>query len=146
MSNIEKLLADKGYQVWSVAPDEMVFNAIRIMAEKDIGALPVVQSGKLVGIISERDYTRKVILKDRSSKNTRVMEIMTTDVYHIAPSMGIEECMALMSRHHFRHLPVVLDGELIGMVSITDVVKEIIHHQQITIDHLEHAVSWGESY
>lgn len=146
MGTVEELLADKGYKIWSVAPEEMVYNAIKLMADKNIGALPVLQSGKMVGIISERDYTRKVILQDRSSKNTRVMEIMTTDVKHITPNESIKVCMTIMSKNHIRHLPVVLDGELIGMVSINDVVKEIIHDQKDKIDQLEHNISWGESY
>lgn len=146
MNTVEKILANKGYTVWSVAPEDTVFHAIKLMADKDIGALPVLQSGKLIGIFSERDYTRKVILQERSSKNTRVMEIMTTDVFSISPTISMDQCMAIMSKHHFRHLPVVLDNELIGMVSILDVVKEIIHEQQIKIDHLEHTISWGESY
>lgn len=146
MNTVETLLAKKGYKVWSVAPEDTVYHAIKLMADKDIGALPVVQSGKLIGIISERDYTRKVILQERSSKHTRVMEIMTTDVFHISPAISMDQCMAIMSKHHFRHLPVVLDNELIGMVSILDVVKDIISEQQIKIDHLEHTISWGESY
>lgn len=146
MGTVEELLADKGYKIWSVAPEEMVYNAIKLMADKNIGALPVLQSGKMVGIISERDYTRKVILQDRSSKNTRVMEIMTNDVKHITPNESIKVCMTIMSKNHIRHLPVVLDGELIGMVSINDIVKEIIHDQKDKIDQLEHNISWGESY
>ncbi len=146
MGTVEELLADKGYKIWSVAPEEVVYNAIKLMADKNIGALPVLQSGKMVGILSERDYTRKVILQDRSSKNTRVMEIMTTDVKHITPNASIKACMAIMSKNHIRHLPVVLDGELIGMVSINDVVKEIINGQKDKIDQLEHNISWGESY
>ena len=146
LGTVEQLLADKGYKIWSVAPEETVFNAIKLMAEKDIGALPVLLSGKLVGILSERDYTRKVILQDRSSKNTRVMEIMTTEVFHISPAMSIDECMRIMSKNHFRHLPVVLDNELIGIISILDVVKAIIHEQKDKIEQLEHNISWGESY
>ena len=146
LGTVEKLLADKGYTIWSVNPDDTVFDAIKLMADKDIGALPVLRSGKLVGIFSERDYTRKVILQDRSSKNTRVMEIMTTEVFHISPAMGIDECMRIMSKNHFRHLPVVLDNELIGIISILDVVKAIIHEQKDKIEQLEHNISWGESY
>ena len=146
MGTVEQLLADKGYKIWSVSPEDTVFDAIKLMAEKDIGAVPVLLSGKLVGILSERDYTRKVILQDRSSKNTQVMEIMTPDVFHITPAMSIDECMRMMSQRHFRHLPVVLDGELIGMISITDVIKAIIDEQKSKIEQLEHNISWGESY
>lgn len=146
MGTVEKLLSNKGYKIWSVAPEDTVYNAIKLMADKDIGALPVLQSGKLIGILSERDYTRKVVLQERSSKNTRVMEIMTADVKHISPSISIEQCMSIMSKNHFRHLPVVLDNELIGMVSIVDVVKAMIDEQKDKIDLLEHNITWGESY
>ncbi len=146
MGTVEHLLADKGYKIWSIPPDATVFDAIKLMAEKDIGALPVVEDSKLIGIFSERDYTRKVILQDRSSKNTRVSDIMTVDVFHITPTMGIDECMRIMSKNHFRHLPVVLDNELIGIISILDVVKAVIDAQKEKIQHLEHDISWGESY
>lgn len=146
MYTVEKLLAEKGYNIWSVSPQDTVYNALKLMADKDIGALPVVLGSKLVGILSERDYTRKVILHERSSKNTRVMEIMTQDVFHISPAMGIDECMRIMSRNHFRHLPVILDNELVGMISIIDVVKAVIDEQQGRISQLEHNISWSESY
>ena len=146
MGTVEQLLLDKGYKIWSVAPEDTVFDAIKLMAEKDIGAVPVLLSGKLVGILSERDYTRKVILQDRSSKNTKVMDIMTAEVFHISPAMSIDDCMRMMSQRHFRHLPVVLDNELIGMISITDVIKAIINEQKDKIEQLEHNITWGESY
>ena len=146
MYTVEKLLSAKGYTIWSVSPEETVYHALKLMADKDIGALPVLLAGKLVGILSERDYTRKVILHERSSKNTRVMEIMTQDVFHISPAMGLDECMRIMSKHHFRHLPVVLENELVGMISIIDVVKAIIDEQQGRINQLEHNIRWSESY
>lgn len=146
MGTVEQLLGQKGYKIWSVAPEDTVYEAIRLMADKDIGALPVVTSGRLVGIISERDYTRKVILQERSSKTTQVAEIMTTNVFHITPTMGIDECMRIMSKNHFRHLPVVLDNELIGIISILDVIKAVVDAQRDKIQHLEHNISWGESY
>lgn len=146
MGTVEQLLADKGYKIWSVSPHDTVFDAIKLMAERDIGAVPVLLDGKLVGILSERDYTRKVILQDRSSKNTQVREFMTAEVSHITPAMSIHECMRIMSQRHFRHLPVVLDNELIGMISITDVIKAIIDEQKDKIEQLEHNISWGESY
>lgn len=146
MYTVEKLLAEKGYNIWSVSPEDTVYHALKLMADKDIGALPVVLGSKLVGILSERDYTRKVILHERSSKNTRVMEIMTQDVFHISPAMGIDECMRIMSKNHFRHLPVMLDNELVGMISIIDVVKAVIDEQQGRISQLEHNISWSESY
>ncbi len=146
MATVEKLLADKGFHVWAVSPEDTVYNAIKLMSDKDIGALPVVQNGKLVGIFSERDYTRKVVLQDRASKHTRVMEIMTVNVCYISPATSIDECMRIMSKHHFRHLPVVLENELIGMISIADVVKVIIDEQKNKIDQLEHNITWSESY
>ena len=146
MGTVEQLLADKGYTIWSVSPEDMVYDAIKLMAEKDIGALPVIVSNRLVGILSERDYTRKVILQDRSSKNTQVKDIMTADVYHITPAMSIHECMRIMSKKHFRHLPVVLENELIGMISIIDVIKAIIDEQKDKIEQLEHNITWSESY
>lgn len=146
MGTVEHLLLDKGYKIWTVSPEETVYNAIKLMADKDIGAVPVILDGHLVGILSERDYTRKVILQDRSSKHTRVMDIMTREVFHITPAMGIDECMRIMSKNHFRHLPVVLDNELIGIISILDVVKALIEEQRERIEHLEHNISWGESY
>lgn len=146
MLTVEQLLADKGYKIWSVSAEDTVFDAIKLMAEKDIGAVPVTRDNKLIGILSERDYTRKVILQDRSSKTTQVHEIMTVDVYRINPSMSIDECMRIMSKHHLRHLPVVLDNELIGIISIIDVINAIIDEQKSKIEHLEHNISWGESY
>lgn len=145
MSTIEKLL-DDNVSVWTISPDETVFEAIRIMNNKSVGALPVVSEGKLVGIISERDYARKVILEDRRSKDTQVKEIMTVNVLHISPGQNIEQCMALMTEHHIRHLPVVTDGKLTGMVSVGDVVKFIISEQKYKIEQLENDISWGESY
>jgi len=146
MGTVEQLLARKGYKIWTVAPDDTVYDAIKLMAEKDIGALPVTASGRLVGILSERDYSRKVVLLERSSRTTQVAEIMTMNVFHITPSMGIDECMRIMSKNHFRHLPVVLDNELIGIISILDVIQAVVDAQREKIQHLEHNISWGESY
>ena len=146
MGTVEQLLGHKGYKIWTISPDATVYDAIKLMAEKDVGALPVVHDGRLIGIISERDYTRKVILQDRASRSTPVREIMTVNVFHITPAMGIDECMRIMSKNHFRHLPVVLDSELIGMISIIDVIKAVIDEQKEKIQHLEHDISWGESY
>lgn len=146
MGTVEHLLANKGYKIWSISPEDTVYNAIKLMADRDVGALPVVRNNQLVGILSERDYTRKVILQDRHSQDTRVMDIMTRDVFHISPSMSIDECMRIMSKNHFRHLPIVLDGELIGIISIMDVVRAVIEEQRDRIEHLEHNISWGESY
>jgi CBS domain-containing protein len=146
MGTVEQLLGQKGYKIWTVAPEDSVYDAIKLMADKDIGALPVVVSGRLAGIFSERDYTRKVVLQERSSRTTQVAEIMTTDVFHITPTLGIDECMRIMSKNHFRHLPVVLENELIGIISILDVIKAVVDAQRDKIQHLEHNISWGESY
>lgn len=126
--------------IWSVAPISTVYEAIKIMSEHHIGALPVIQEKKLVGIISERDYARKVILKDRSSKGTRVSEIMTRDVVSVTESNRIDECIQLMKSNHIRHLVVVDDGEVVGILSLRDLFIEIIDDQAEKIDHLEHYI------
>lgn len=146
MNTIEKLMSSKKTEVWTVSPDSSVFDAIKKMNEKSVGALPVVENEKLVGIISERDYARKVILENRSSKETLVKEIMTNRVFHVLPDNKVEECMALMTEHHIRHLPVLTDGRLSGMISVGDVVKYIISDQKLKIEQLEKDISWGESY
>ena len=146
MNTIDKLIDLKSSEVWTISTDDTVFDAIKKMNDKSIGALPVVENDKLVGIISERDYARKVILENRSSKDTLVKEIMTERVFHVLPDNKIEECMTLMTKHHIRHLPVVNKGKLCGMISVGDVVKFIISDQQFKIEQLEHNISWGESY
>lgn len=146
MSTIARLIDTKGSELWTISPDDSVFDAIKAMNEHSVGALPVVDNGKLVGIISERDYARKVILNNRSSKETKVKEIMTTRVFHTSPEQKIEECMVIMTEHHIRHLPVIVEGKLTGMISVGDVVKDIISEQQFKIEQLEHTISWGESY
>lgn len=146
MTTVAELLKDKGSDVWSVSPEQTVFDAIRMMDERGVGALAVVSKGSLAGIISERDYARKVILKGRSSKQTQVKEIMTTHVYHTLPEEDVETCMLVMTRHNIRHLPVMDDKKLVGMISLGDVVKEIIKEQQDRIRQLEHTITWQESY
>jgi CBS domain-containing protein len=141
MKKLKDLLATKGNDIWSVAPEDSVYDAIGLMAEKEVGALIVLRDGKIAGIVSERDYARKVILKGRSSKGTPISEIMTTRVSCARFDQTVEECMAMMSERHIRHLPV-LDGEkLVGMISIGDLVKAIIAEQQFIIDQLEHYIS-----
>ena len=141
MQTVKELLDAKGHQVWSISPDASVFNAIQLMAEKEIGALLVMQADKPVGIISERDYARKVILKGRSSHETAVEEIMTTRVIVAHPDQRIEECMAVMTERRIRHLPVLEGESIVGMLSIGDLVKSIIAEQQFMIEQLEHYIS-----
>lgn len=145
MTTVEKLLQGKT-NVWNIGPDATVYEAIQVMDAKSIGALVVILNDELIGIISERDYARKIILKDRSSKETKVREIMTTRVFHTFPEQNIEECMAVMTTHRIRHLPVLSNNRLVGLVSLGDVVKEIISEQKFKIETLEHTISWEESY
>ena len=123
-----------------VSPIATVFEAISMMSERHVGALPVIQERTLVGIISERDYARKVILKDKSSKTTRVSEIMTPEVVTVTPEQSVDECINLMKRHHIRHLVVVEEGRVVGMVSLRDLFNEIIDEQAGTIEALEHYI------
>jgi CBS domain-containing protein len=136
-ATISEILSHKGTSAWCISPEATVFQAIQMMADKNVGALLVIENDKLVGIISERDYTRKVVLKGKSSKTTAVKEILSSHVIHVTPSHTVEECMRLMTDHHFRHLPV-LDGERIaGIVSIGDLVNWIISAQQSAISQLQ---------
>jgi CBS domain-containing protein len=138
---VSGILAQKGATIWSIAPSAMVFDAIALMADKNVGALPVLENDKLIGIISERDYTRKVILKGKSSKDTRVEEIMTEQLVTAKPSDTIVDCMRVMTEKRVRHLPVVEGGKMIGVLSIGDVVKWVISAQAATIDNLEQYIS-----
>jgi CBS domain-containing protein len=135
--SVSAILAHKGSAVWSIAPNATVFDAIQLMADKNVGALPVLENGKLVGIISERDYTRKVILKGKSSKETPVRDIMTVELVTAHPGDSISECMHVMTEKRVRHLPVMEGVEMVGLVSIGDLVRRIISAQTATIDNLE---------
>ncbi len=137
MLKIRNVLQGKGNDIWSVLPQTTVYETLQIMADKDIGAILVIENGQLVGIFSERDYARKVILKGKSSKETSVEDLMTTRIYCITPDMSVEECMALMTESHSRHMPVFENNKLTGMVSIGDIVNAIITDQKITIKDLE---------
>ena len=138
---INSILKHKGGEIWSVSPDQSVYEAIEKMADKGVGALLVISEGKVAGVISERDYARKVILQGRSSKETQVKEIMTSTVIHVTRHQSLEECMTIMTNHHIRHLPVMEDEHLLGMVSIGDLVKWIITEQEETIRQLEHYIA-----
>ena len=140
-TTVNQLLNSKNDEIFSVTPDALVIDAIKMMDEKKVGALLVIKNDKLAGIISERDYTRKVILKNRSSAKTKVSEIMTSNLKTADPSQSLDECMVIMSHSHIRHLPVVQDGQVIGILSIMDVVKNIISEQEFTIEQLQHYIT-----
>lgn len=137
MKTVREILNDKGVQVWSITPDRTVFDALKLMGEKEIGALTVVEDGQLVGVISERDYARKVILKGKTSRETQVQEIMSTHVISTALDRTVQECMTVMTDKRIRHLPVLEEDRLIGIISIGDLVKALIAEQQFMIEQLE---------
>ena len=141
MKTVTQLLRTKGQQVLSVAPDLPVFEALEVMADKNVGALLVVEGERLVGVFSERDYARKVILKGKSSKDTPVQEIMSSHVLYVRPEQTIEDCMALMTDKRVRHLPVMEEGRVVGVISIGDVVKAIIAEQEFIIEQLQNYIT-----
>jgi len=141
MKRIRTLLKKKGYDVWSIAPDASVYDAIHLMAEKAVGALIVMDGPKLVGVISERDYARKIILEGRSSENTKISEIMSSEVITTGPDNKIEECMAIMTERRIRHLPVLDGNEVLGVISLGDLVKYIIAEQQFVIEQMERYIN-----
>ncbi len=136
-TRVKDILRHKGTHVWAVAPNDTVFKALEVMAEHDIGAVLVMEGDELRGILSERDYARKVILLGRASRHTPVKEIMTREVETVSPEATIEECMAMMTEKRFRHLPVVEGGKVVGVISIGDVVKAIIDDQAFLLDQME---------
>lgn len=136
-TTISEILAHKGTQVWSVTPETSVYDAIKLMADKNIGALAVMDGDRLMGIISERDYTRKVILQGKASKSTQVREITTGHPVTITRNFTVPDCLRLMTDHRIRHLPVMEDGRLIGLVSIGDLVNSLISAQRSTIEQLQ---------
>ena len=138
---VNHILKTKGHDVWTIGPDNTVFDAVSLMAEKKVGALVVVNKGHPVGMISETDYTRKVIVFQLSSKETQVKEIMTSNIMYTEPEQNIEECMALMTEKRIRHLPVWDGKELHGIISIGDLVKAIINDQRFIIEQLEKYIS-----
>jgi CBS domain-containing protein len=138
---VSSLLQDKNRAVWSVAPNATVFDAIKLMAAQNIGALPVLADGRLVGIFTERDYTRKVALYGKSSKDTQVWEIISSQVLSVTPEDSVAECMRLMTEHRVRHLPVLQNAELVGIISIGDLVNWTISTQEAAIEQMEHYIS-----
>ena len=137
MASVRDLLDAKGTAIYSVGPDDPVLDAIKTMAQRHVGALLVMKGGELLGIVSERDYARKVILLGRSSSDTKVSQIMSTPVYTISLKRSVEDCMRLMTEHRVRHLPVVESGRVVGVISIGDLVKAVIEDQRHTIEQLE---------
>ncbi len=141
MKLVQHLLDAKGDDLISIAPDASVFDAIKLMAEKAVGSLAVMDGGDLKGIVTERDYARKVIIKGRASESTTVSEIMTAEVLVATPDQTVNHCMAMMTKKNIRHLPVVADNTVIGMLSMRDLVQAIISDQQEEIEQLEHYIS-----
>ncbi|HTS54755.1 MAG TPA: CBS domain-containing protein [Burkholderiales bacterium] len=140
MKTINEILQHKSHSVLSISPEASVLDALKLMAEKEVGALVVLDGERLAGIFSERDYARKVILHGKSSKDTPVREIMTQKVVCVRLDQSVEDCMALMTDKRIRHLPVLQDSRVIGVISIGDVVKEVISEQQFVIEQLEHYI------
>ena len=143
MKSVRQVLTAKGYAVETIAPETPVYDALQKMSNREIGALVVVEKGEVCGLFSERDYARKVVLQGRNSKETRVQEIMTRRVISVEPQQTVEACMVLMTDKHIRHLPVVEEGRLIGIVSIGDIVKAVIEAQRLTIEELETYITSG---
>jgi CBS domain-containing protein len=136
-ASVSEILNHKGTNVWSIAPEATVFEALQLMADKNVGSLLVTEQSRLVGIITERDYSRKVVLKGRSSKETAVKEILSGQVVHVGPTQSVEECMRLMTGHRVRHLPVLDGSRILGVISIGDLVNWIISAQTATIEQLQ---------
>jgi CBS domain-containing protein len=141
MKTVKQLLEGKRHKLISVSPRETVFDALKKMAENDVGALIVLEGERLIGVFSERDYARKIILHGKSSRDTVVHEIMTANVISVRPSQTVEDCMGLMTDKRIRHLPVLEDGKVVGIVSIGDVVKEMLSEQKFIIEQLEHYIT-----
>ena len=140
MTTIGQILQEKGGDVISISPEATVFDAIKTMADQNVGALVVMERGKVVGLITERTYAREVVLKGRTSPATLVRDVMETDLPYVSPEQMVEECMAVMTETRLRHLPVFSRGELVGLISMGDLVKSIIGHQEFTIEQLLHYI------
>jgi CBS domain-containing protein len=143
MKTVGDILQTKGSEVWTIHPETIVFDALKIMADKNVGALVVLDGAEVTGILSERDYARKVILHGKSSRELKAGEIMSATVYFVSPEQNIEDCMALFTNKRVRHLPVLQNNQLIGIISIGDVVKAVIAEQEYTIKHLENYITGG---
>ncbi len=141
MISVSQILKNKNNEIYTVTPDTTVYDAIKLMGEKNIGALPVIENGMLCGIFSERDYARKIVLLNRKSQETPISDIMTSTVITIGPADTLDRCMEIMSSKKFRHLPVVNDKKLVGIISIGDVVTAIIESQKETINHLQNYIT-----
>ena len=137
MKNVRDILREKGTAVYSISPDDTVYDALKLMAEKNVGALLVLDGDRLAGLISERDYARKIVLKEKLSRETKVNEIMTTDVLTVTPAVDLDECMELITEKRLRHLPVVENDRVLGIISIGDIVKGILDHKESVIEQLE---------
>ena len=145
MTSVDQLLKEKGHRAWSIAPDASVFEALQLLAEKNIGALLVLEDDQLVGVVSERDYARKVALSGKTSVETPVREIMTDEVISVGRQTTVDKAMALMTENHIRHLPVVDGRAVVGVVSIGDLVKAIIDDREFTIDQMQNYISGKRS-
>ena len=141
MNFVSQILKDKKEKIWSVSPRETAYNALQIMSDQNLGALLVIDKRGVVGIFSERDYARKVILKGKSSKTTPVSELMTKKVLYIDPGTSVEDCMALMTEKNVRHLPVIEKNQLVGLVTVGDVLKQLIEDQKFEIQELERYIN-----
>ncbi len=141
MKTVHEILQTKGYDIWSISPDSTVYEALKMMADKEVGALLVLDQGHIHGILTERDYARKIVLKGKFSKDVPVRDIMTDRVLYVRPSQTVEECMALMIDKRVRHLPVIEGGKIVGLISIGDVVKEVISEKEHLIVELENYIT-----
>lgn len=137
MRNVRDILREKGTALYSISPDATVYDALKLMAEKNVGALVVFDGDRMVGMISERDYARKIVLKNKFSRETKVKEIMTAEVITVTPALNLEQCMELITEKRMRHLPVVENDRVVGIISIGDIVKGIIEHKEFIIGQLE---------
>ena len=141
MESVSQILDRKGYEIYSIHPDAKVYEALETMAGKEVGALVVLDENNICGIFSERDYARKVVLLGKSSKNLAVKDIMSTRIYYVKPEQSVEDCMALMIKRRIRHLPVIKNNKLLGVISIGDIVKAVIGEKEFVIDQLVHYIT-----